>query len=114
MRHTVAASLYTLVLFGLLAIPTGNDAATAEGCTVRDRVNLAAAGYSRHEIERLYGTGWEPFDSSQPSSILNGQGQPGCVQSCRAPHGQSPVDPVTSGSLPPGSPCHLLSAGGYV
>ena len=66
MRHALITSPCTLMLLALLAIATPDEVAAAQECTVRDRVHLAAAGYSSHEIERLCGTGQEAFDSSQP------------------------------------------------
>ena len=76
-------------------------------CTAQQRVEMAASGYTKTQINDLCGEATEAgTNPKEPFPILSGEGQPRWVQWCVTPQGKCSLNTTTSGLYPLGAPCN--------
>ena len=102
-----------LVIVCILSLAGSGIARAEGGCSTRDRVDLAKAGYSVMEITSLCE---EPADQASPPPVMGvlfGEGQARWLQWCVTPQGRCPLFSEIVGYYPLGFPCNCYMPWGF-
>ena len=110
MKHVFAVFLLMALCLVFGAVERGN---AQSACTLRDRIDLAKAGYAKAEVESLCDPGSGAGVPSATMGILAGEGQSRWIQWCVTPQGRCPLNPQVVGYYPLGFPCNCYMPWGY-
>jgi len=110
MKHVFSVFLLMALC---LVFGTVERGSAQSACTLRDRIDLAKAGYAKGEVESLCDPGSGAGVPSATMGILAGEGQSRWIQWCVTPQGRCPLNPQVVGYYPLGFPCNCYMPWGY-
>ena len=100
------------LVFALVAWPMIVPSHAAAGCSTRNRIDLAKAGYTHAEVDTLCEQDTQAATPPRVMEILAGEGQARWSQWCVTPQGSCPLNPAL-GYYAVDAPCNCYMPWGF-
>ncbi|MER3422303.1 MAG: hypothetical protein C4293_02790 [Nitrospiraceae bacterium] len=103
MKWTCSLLIIIIIMVSVFGMATAQGISSV--CTMRDRLALSKAGYTKEEIETLCNQTADEIISLGSGGISLTEGQPPWVQWCVTDKGTCSLNPML-GQYPVGAPCN--------
>lgn len=100
------------LLFALVAFSIAYPNQAVAACSIRDRIDLATAGYTPAEVQSLCEQDAQATAPPRVMEILSGEGQTRWSQWCVTPQGSCPLNPAL-GYYALNAPCNCYMPWGF-